>query len=186
MCEVYPPSEDTFLLLEALEEENLKNRHCLEIGVGSGIITEFFAKNNVVDGVDINPKAIEITQGRCKTCNIFYSDLFSNIKKKYDIIVFNPPYVSEERKFDDIFDRSWYGGKDGRMVIDRFLEEFDNFLNLDGKMYLLHSSLCNLKKTLRMLEEKGFKTEILKSKKLFFEELTVIKSERDSNSNEGD
>lgn len=48
-------------------------------------------------------------------------------------------------------------------------------------MYLLHSSLCDPKKTLRILKEKGFKTETLKSKKLFFEELTVIKSERDSN-----
>jgi len=181
MCDVYPPSEDTFLLLEALEKEGIKDKECLEIGVGSGVITEFLAKSNNVEGVDINLKAIEITRNKCKNCRIFYSDLFSNIKKKYDVIVFNPPYVPEERKFDDIFDRSWHGGKNGREVIDKFLDEFDSFLDLDGKMYLLHSSLCDLKKTLRILKEKSFKIEALKSKKLFFEELIVIKSERDSN-----
>ena len=181
MCKVYPPSEDTFLLLEALEEETLKDKYCLEIGVGSGIITEFLAKCNVVEGVDINPTAIKITRERCKTCKIFYSDLFSDVTKKYDVIVFNPPYVPEERDFNDDFDRSWHGGKDGRTIVDRFLEKFDKFLNFDGRMYLLHSTLCDLGKTLLILETKGFKTEIVKSKKLFFEELTVIKSERDIN-----
>jgi len=179
MCEVYPPSEDTFLFLEALKEEKFEGRYCLEIGVGSGVITEFLAENNTVDGVDINPKAIEITKRRCKKCRIFYSDLFSSVRDKYDIIVFNPPYVPEEKEFGDIYDMSWYGGKNGRRIIDRFLDDFDMYLKKNGRMYMLQSSLSDLKKTIEKLKEKGFRTEILKTKKLFFEELIVIKAERD-------
>ena len=74
---------------------------------------------------------------------------------------------------------SWYGGKNGRRIIDRFLDDFDMYLKKNGRMYMLQSSLSDLKKTIEKLKEKGFRSEILKTKKLFFEELIVIKAERD-------
>ncbi len=179
MYDVYPPSEDTFLLLDTLKKEDVEGKSCLEIGVGSGAITEFLSQYNTVDGVDINSKAIEVTRKKCENANIFYSDLFSHIDKTYDVIVFNPPYVPEKQRFDHMYDRSWYGGENGRVVIDRFLAEFDDFLNLEGCAYLLQSSLSDPLKTLRILKQKGFISEILARKKLFFEELTVIKSRRE-------
>ncbi|MEA1992806.1 MAG: HemK2/MTQ2 family protein methyltransferase [Euryarchaeota archaeon] len=175
---VYPPSEDTFLLLDVLKEEKIRDKNCLEIGVGSGVIANFLAETNNFDGVDINPTAIEITRKRCRKCRIFYSDLFSHVRKRYDIIVFNPPYLPEKREIAHIIDRSWHGGEDGRSVVDRFLREFDEFLNTDGKMYLLQSSFCDPKKTLNNLRELGYTSLILKRKKLFFEELMVIKTMR--------
>ena len=71
MCEVYPPSEDTFLFLEALKEEKFEGRYCLEIGVGSGVITEFLAENNTVDGVDIIPRPLRSLRGDVKNAEYF-------------------------------------------------------------------------------------------------------------------
>ena len=55
---VYPPREDSELLIEALE--NLKaDGVAMEIGCGSGIISIMLAKNNwFVEACDINPYAI--------------------------------------------------------------------------------------------------------------------------------
>ncbi|MDE5286098.1 MAG: methyltransferase domain-containing protein, partial [Buchnera aphidicola] len=67
--------------------------------------------NCEVFGVDKSKKAIRISefnadQLKIKNVSFFYSNWFSNIYKKFDIIISNPPYVSscEIKKLDkDIF-----------------------------------------------------------------------------------
>ena len=40
MQDVYEPSEDTFLMADMLEKENLQGKHVLEMGCGSCYLTE--------------------------------------------------------------------------------------------------------------------------------------------------
>lgn len=63
---VYEPAEDTFLMLDALEEElnyltNLTPATVLEIGPGSGVliaaVSSFFKSQAFCWAIDINPDA---------------------------------------------------------------------------------------------------------------------------------
>lgn len=180
--EVYLPSEDTYLMELALTKQNLKHKKVLELGVGSGYLSIFCAKQNaVVTAVDINPKAIEyaLNSAKKETVKISFilGDLFSNVdkKEKFDIIFFNPPYlVSDEIKY-----LALDGGKKGREIIDKFLDSFDKFLSENGFALLLHTDYNDLEETKAKLKKKGFSFEILEKQHLFFEELYILKIMRD-------
>ena len=66
------------------------------------------------------------------------------------------------------------GGPDGRKVIDQFLNQAKNYLNNEGKVQLIQSSLSNIDKTLEKLDKSGFISEIVASEKFFFEEIVLI------------
>ncbi|CAJ0910517.1 1913_t:CDS:2, partial [Entrophospora sp. SA101] len=142
---VYEPAEDTFLFLDALENEQnflrsiLKPCICLEIGSGSGCISTFLGmlidKNtSLLLCTDINPYATSITvktghqnliQLDAITTNLT-SGLLPRLKHSIDLLCFNPPYVvtdSEELNSNNnnILDKSWAGGINGREVIDQML-----------------------------------------------------------------
>jgi len=174
---VYEPAEDTFLLISALQKSDLKNKTVLEIGTGSGIIALFaarFAKS--VLAVDINPEAIKYAkenaaQNKIKNIEILQSDLFENVKQKFDIIVFNPPYLPDEPLTADI---ALDGGPDGRKIIERFLRDVPKFLNPQGRILLLESSLSHYEKTLQHFEKIGFNAKIVAKEKFDWEALVVI------------
>ncbi|KAK6464678.1 S-adenosyl-L-methionine-dependent methyltransferase [Scheffersomyces coipomensis] len=116
---VYEPAEDSFLLLDCLEEECefIQSRFkdiipmVTEIGGGSGIVTTFLYKNILPKAIfiatDINPHACEaivntvkLNKGDNNTLKIpnlvdsCQMNLTSAIKSEtIDLLVFNPPYV---------------------------------------------------------------------------------------------
>ncbi|MBI2056876.1 methyltransferase, partial [Candidatus Pacearchaeota archaeon] len=106
MPSIYLPAEDSYLLSKVLGKEIpellKKNEHLqfLEIGSGSGILLETAKKLGIkrehIFGADINQEAVE----HCKSLdfNCIYSDLFENVQGKYDIIVFNPPYLPADAR----------------------------------------------------------------------------------------
>ncbi|MFA5872192.1 MAG: methyltransferase [Parcubacteria group bacterium] len=78
---------------------DVRGKTVLEIGSGCGIISLFAALRGAsfVDAVDINPNAVKNTnenfkKHQVKNAKCFYSNLFSKIAKKYDIVIFNLPY----------------------------------------------------------------------------------------------
>ena len=177
MSEIYQPAEDSYFLSEVLKKyvskslKNNSNLKVLEIGCGSGIqlnnlLTLKVKKQNIFS-CDINPEAVK----HCKNLgfNSIKSYLFSNIKDKFDLIIFNPPYLPEN-KFDNQKDTS--GGKKGDEIILKFLKQLKKHMNKNGKCFLLLSSLTPMKKISQ--EFKNFKTKKLETKKLFFEELYVF------------
>lgn len=177
---VYGPEEDTYLFLETLKKEDLSG--CgLEIGVGTGIIAlsvcHFFEE---FTGTDINLWAVALAKENAKRNSIqnvtfFESDLFSHVSGTYDVIIFNPPYVPADEPVRRIEDLSYHGGEDGRHVIDKFLSRFQEYLNPDGKAYLLQSSLSGINETSAKITEMDYIPEITARKKLFFEELVIFK-----------
>jgi len=175
---VYEPAEDSRLFESAIRGKKgpQEGQRVLDVGTGSGILAIAAAKKGCsVTAVDINPEALEAARRNAEKegveLELIESDLFKNVKDKFDFILFNPPYVpTEEWETRDMESVAWQGGKLGREVIDRFLEHAFDFLKPGGKILLLVSSNNQI---LPELQDK-YNGYVLSNKKLFFEVLYVV------------
>lgn len=169
MSEIYEPAEDSYLLAESLTEYLTKNKvkSFLEIGCGSGVQLEVAKKMGVKNilGIDINKKAVLHCKKLGFNCKL--SNLFSNISGKFDLIIFNPPYLSEDKKEPQSSKIATTGGKRGSEIINRFLRQAYKFLNRRGRILLLASSFT------KGIKFDNYNKKIIATKKLFFEKLFV-------------
>lgn len=188
---VYEPSEDTFLMLDALELEidfikKLNPSTVVEIGSGSGIIITAMAsllRNEVICfATDVNIQASQATLYNSTLNNVKVECLSMNLLKSFrnnsfDIILFNPPYVvteSDEINAGDL-NKAWAGGKNGREVIDVVLNNLNNWLSVEGVCYVIalrENGLDDIKKTALNC---GFKCNIVVSRRIPGEYLYVLK-----------
>lgn len=176
---IYKPEEDSYLMSRILKEklpELLKknpNLNFLEIGAGSGIHLETAKKSGVkkenIFSVDINPKAVE----HCKLLGFqcIKSNLFESMIEKYDLIIFNPPYLPEDTSEPKESQTATTGGKKGNEIILRFLEQAKDYLKENGKIFLITSSLSEDVN----FEKLGYKAKEIGCEKLFFERLCIWK-----------
>ncbi len=172
MLMIYSPAEDSFLICEVISKlKNLDCKKILEMGSGSGIIAETLLSNKISEKnltlVDINLEAIKILKQKFPKSRIIKSNLFEKVKGKFDFLVFNPPYLPEEKLEDKDSKIATTGGKFGSEIINEFLKQSKKHLNKKGKIILLTSSLT------KKINWQNFRKKKLASKKLFFEELGV-------------
>jgi release factor glutamine methyltransferase len=175
---VYVPAEDSYLLAQATKPK--KKDFAIDIGCGTGIqtINILIKGASHVIATDINQECLKATKKNCKIAGFSEkvetrkSDLFKKAPEKFDLIVFNPPYVeTEEIKYADLD-----GGKKGREILDKFIEEFPNHLNKGGTCYFLQTNINDYKETEKKLKKHNLKFKIVARKKMFFEELAVFKA----------
>ena len=98
----------------------------------------------------------------------------------FDVIFFNPPYlpssklISKNRKNLKL-DLNWDGGQSGLEIIESFLKNAKKFMNLNdtGYIYFISSSRTNLNNLEAILEENGFKNDVIAKKHFFFEDILL-------------
>lgn len=173
----YYPREDSEMLAEVLENENLKGRKCLDMGCGCGLLAVVMAKQGAaVTAADINADAVNITRKNAAENDAelysVRSDLFSTIAEKFDLIVFNPPYLPGEGS--EKKELTYYGGKDGRKVIAEFLGQAKHFLKPKGKILLLISTVTGESEVKRIAVENTYTVTEVARKKVPWEELIVL------------
>ncbi len=182
ISDVYEPSEDSFLLAKVALDEIKGAEKILEVGCGSGIISSVIKANtkaNII-GIDISPHAVKCTKEN--EVEVIRGDLLSCIKGKFDIIIFNPPYLptAEEERSNDWISVAIDGGYDGRRVIYRFLKDSMNRLTENGRILMLLSSLTGLEEVKSMMASAGYAVEYRVQERLMFEHLTVIAARKQS------
>lgn len=129
--------ENTLEYAKLLPSKKLK---ILDIGCGSGIIGLTLKQklpNSEVDLLDISEKALEVAKENAKSLNLdvnfIHSDVFSNVNKKYDIIISNPPYIKETEEIEEIVKNNephiaLYAGKDGLDIYRKILKDIKNYI----------------------------------------------------------
>lgn len=176
---IYEPAEDSFLIANCIKKY-CKNKKVLDIGTGSGILAETALENNAkeVVALDINKEAVRLL--RKKGINAIKSDLFENVKEKFDLIVFNPPYLPKDNMEDAESALATAGGRKGDEILIRFFSGVGRYLNNNGIILFLISSFTPRKKIIETIRKNGLKKVKIGEKKLFMERLEVWKVKRQS------
>ena len=172
--DVYPPSEDSILLIECLDVR--KGERVLEIGCGSGVVSIHCASNGCdVTSVDINPYAVELTGSNFYRNglkgDVSVSDVYSNVEGRFDTIIFNLPYLPTD---DDIgiISKAWDGGSDGMGPLPELLNGAPEHLLPNGRVVIVISSLMGKNALDNALS--GLEVKVLGELPLFFEVLRVL------------
>lgn len=184
VCEnVYEPAEDSFLFAETLYVK--AGARVLDMGTGSGILGVLAAKEaSEVVAVDVNPYAIRCAKQNAKRNSIhgkmafLQGDLFTPINDaaKFDLILFNAPYLPSEKGEDATWlGRAWAGGTTGRQVIDQFISQAPSHLKKTGEILLMQSNLADVEATRRDFEARGMNVAVVAREDLpFFETLVLL------------
>ncbi|MDT7891402.1 MAG: methyltransferase [Thermoproteota archaeon] len=165
----YPPSEDTFLLEESIKKE--KGHIAIEVGAGTGYLSLVIKDNfNLILATDISLYCLKkfkekIREKGIANIELILADLLTPIRNyDIDLIFFNPPYLPKDEFKTNIDDFVIYQ-RNGRNIINDFLKQTKRFKT---KVYFVCSSLSNF-------EKDNVNIEVVLRKKLFFEEIYVLK-----------
>lgn len=181
---VYPPSDDTFLVLDNLKLDG--GELVLDIGTGTGVLAIKCALMGCYAvGIDINRVAIKNAQFNAKTNNVerstsfLCSDATSALRDncEFDVVIMNPPYLPSTG-IPSIDDPSWNGGLNGTSLIQKVVKEVHRVLSRNGKLYFVVSSLSKYDDVFSYLRSMNLQPVIVAEKKLWFEELFLVEVRR--------
>lgn len=144
------PETEELVNLILSENPNTNNIRVLDIGTGSGAIALSLAterSNWQVTASDISQDALDLAQENAEAIDVaidfVQSDCFQAITGKYDIIVSNPPYISETDREEVGLNvlasephLALFAEEDGYAVYRKIAENAQKHLTEKGKIYL--------------------------------------------------
>ena len=150
----------TRLLLDSIDIEKISG-NVLDLGCGLGVVGIILGtinKNINIDMIDINDRAISLVRDNLTLnkvkANVFSIDVYSNVNKKYDYIITNPPIRA------------------GKEVVRKFLLGGYDYLNDNGILYFVMRKDHGVKSMIKELENKYNVTIINKDKGFYILSLT--------------
>ena len=162
--QVYPPGLGSSKIFSSyLKGLNKKFNRILEIGCGSGILLLHLAQNaKEMVGTDINPYALKsarenIKINKIKNVKIIKSDLFNKIKGKFDLIIFNPPFLSIRPK--NFLESAFTDEK--HYTLKRFFKDVKNHLERDGRILLEFSNMGGEKTLNQLIKKHKLKKKVI-------------------------
>lgn len=145
-----PRQETEEMVYKIIEDsKDKKGLNILDIGTGSGDIIITLSKeipdNNFVAS-DISDEALKMadTNSQLHDVKISFikSDVFNNIDGKFDVIVSNPPYISEDER--NVMDESvikyephtaLFAENNGMKIYEKILKNIEQYLTENGIIY---------------------------------------------------
>ena len=147
--DVLIPRPETEILVDYVKNNFSELKTILDLGTGSGCIaielSKIYTKAEVL-GSDICAKALKIAnKNNAQTKNkvkFIESNWFSNIEGRFDLIVANPPYISEDAKLDvsTLFEPklALFSKNAGFKDLKKIISEAINYLKINGVLILEH------------------------------------------------
>lgn len=178
--DVYRPSDDTWLLLGVIEKSGLREKLCLDLGAGSGILGIFALLNGACERVifiDVMEDAAETTEINVKINGVHHLSIvvLSDdvvVEEVVDAVFANPPYLPayNSRRADIATE----GGPEGYETVMYFIYFANMALKHGGKLYLTYSSLSKPEIIQGFLKVCGFRVNYMESNHFFYETIYVV------------
>lgn len=166
---VYGPQSDTALLLESLAREELRPRaRTLDLCTGTGVLAVAAARRDAeatavdISGTSVATARLNAWLHRCRI-RVLRGDLGAPVSgERFDLVTVNPPYVPaiEDGKPVRGRRRSWDGGPDGRLLLDRICQMAPALLAAHGVLLLVQSSLSGVADSLAALARAGLRARV--------------------------
>ncbi len=178
---VYPPSEDTYLLLDSLDIK--VDDTFLEVGCGAGLITVAATKlAHRVVGIDSAYDAVRNTwenlrrNDLSRNCHVVEADLLTAFAPtvRFSVIVFNPPYLPQDDEHTEL-DHALVGGQMGIELTQRFVRQAVSHLLEGGRVFVVVSNLANIEAIKQTMVDCGFTVTAVSEASLFFEKIQVLR-----------
>ena len=152
----------TRTLLENIPLEILKG-DVLDFGCGYGPIAIIVGANTDanVDAIDVNLRSLKLAKKNAirnrVNVNFFESNIYSNVDKKYDYIITNPPI------------------RVGKKILYQILFEAKNYLKENGEIYFVINKDQGAKSIIKDLENEYLVNVIAKNKGFYVINLKISK-----------
>ncbi|PID27780.1 MAG: protein-(glutamine-N5) methyltransferase, release factor-specific [Candidatus Cloacimonadota bacterium] len=143
------PRPETEFLVERIIKENKDKISFLDIGTGSGAVSVTLAKElpgSRVTALDISAEALETAKKNAELngaeINFLSGDIFPDEKTRFDVIVSNPPYISnkdyenlepEIKRYEP--KSALVAEENGLFFYKKILEKAEDYLNEKGIIY---------------------------------------------------
>ena len=175
---VYRAQSDTAVLADVVREGGYaRGRAVLDIGTGSGALALAASRAGArsVTAVDLSLRSVVTTWLNCHlrgaAVTVRRGDLFAPVAgRRFDLIMANPPYVPAETATLPRFGvaRCWDAGIDGRTILDRICDGAAERLTPGGVLLLVHSSVCGVEATERLLADRDLPAEVVRRARVPF------------------
>jgi len=164
--EVMPVTPVSHLLGEAVLAQVREGNRVLDMGTGSGVNAVLAATRGAeVLAVDTNPRAVDAARANAARnsvgdrIEVRYSDVFSEVKGTFDLIVFDPPF-------------RWFRPRDlletamtdeGYRAMTEFFRHARRHLSPQGKMLIFFGTSGDLGYLKNLMAENGFSADVVAS-----------------------
>ena len=156
---VWNPTPNGILLGETLEQMDFTNERVLELGTGCGVHAVVLGLRGAGELVltEVDQAILGHAERNLKKYGIncpvdlLVADWIQVQQKNFDTIVANPPFALSNKTYR-------------RYFIDTLILEAHKLLNPGGRLIFIHSTMGDVPKTIRLLEECGLDVKILADK----------------------
>lgn len=141
-------------LLETIDVSKIQGK-VLDFGCGYGPIGIYIAKttNSEVHMIDINRRVLGLARKNVSlnhvNVNIYESNIYENVKEKFDFIISNPPI------------------RVGKEILYKILFQAKDYLNTNGELWIVINKDQGAKSVVKDLEKEYF-VDIVNKKKGFY------------------
>ena len=175
---VYPPQEDSQLLIDTLMDSGLApGRRVADLCTGSGVVALAAAAMGArnVTAFEISPEAVD-----CAWANAYVAGASVDVRcgswtlaraeAPFDVVTANPPYVpagptvhTESIPSSAGPAQAWNAGLDGRLILDPLCDSASDLLTDGGTLLLVQSTLADVTQSLRRLRSSGLSAGVVAS-----------------------
>ena len=168
---VFRPPSDSWFFVETLRERgHAHDASVLDVFTGSGVlaVAAALAGARAVTAVDVSRRALVSARLNARLngrrVRALRGDIFEPVRgERFGLVLANPPYVpgaTDELPASGRA-RAWEGGRDGRLLVDRFCEGVAGHLEAGGTALMVHSSLTGEEESLAALRSAGLAAEVI-------------------------